>query len=92
MSDPTRREELEELLASDVNVAISHQDLANTPPVKAHHFLLIVKDDTGAWRNLDHTSTSYQRRGGLTDWGRVFRVDVDDAMIKAAKARLAPAP
>jgi hypothetical protein len=97
LADPRRREELEAFLASGVNVAVSHQDFAHTPPSSPHHFLLIVKDDRGAWRNMDHTSNSYQRRGGLTDWGRVYRVDADAAMQQAAAAQIkaardAPAP
>ena len=61
IGDPSRRAELEAFLASDHNVAITHQDLDNTPPVAPHHFMLIVKGPNGIWRNMDHTSSSFRR-------------------------------
>ncbi|MEO8689900.1 MAG: hypothetical protein ABI611_17010 [Solirubrobacteraceae bacterium] len=83
---PSRQAELRAFLASGANVAITHQDLDNTPPVAAHHFMLIVKDDDGVWRNVDHTSSSFRRRGAITDFNRVFRIDVDAGLIAKARA------
>lgn len=90
LGDPSRSDQLRTFLASDANVALSHQDLANTPPKGAHHFLPIVRGDDGVWRNMDHTSSSFARRGGITDWGRVFQLEVDEDLYKKAKS--APAP
>ena len=89
---PSRRDELRAFLASSADVALSHQDFENTPPRKAHHFLLIVKGPDGIWRNMDHVTDSYRRRGGITDWNRVFRIEADAALIAQAKAKLEPAP
>ena len=84
----SRRTELNTFLASEINLAITHQDLKNDPPKKAHHFMLIIKDENGNWRNLDHTSSSYQRRGAFTDWNRVFRIDADAALLAEARRKL----
>jgi len=89
LGDSSRRAELEAFLASDANVAITHQDLDHDPPVAPHHFMLIVKGPDGVWRNMDHTSSSFRRRGAITDWNRVFRIEVDAALIAQARARSA---
>lgn len=88
LGDPRRAGELREVLASDANLAISHQDLNNTPPKQPHHFLLIIRDAGGTWRNMDHTSSSLRRRGGETDWTRVFGLAADEAAIEQARAQL----
>ena len=92
LAHPSRAEELRTFLASGANVALSHQDLENTPPVAAHHFMLIVKGPDGVWRNMDHTSSSFRRRGAITDWSRVFRVEADATLVAEAKAKLEPVP
>ena len=92
LAHPSRAEELRTFLASGANVALSHQDLENTPPVAAHHFMLIVKGPDGVWRNMDHTSSSFRRRGAITDWSRVFRVEADATLVAEAKAKLGPVP
>jgi hypothetical protein len=92
VSDPTRSAELNAFLASDANVAVAHMD-DKVPAVGAPtHFMLIVKDSKGVWRNADHTSVEYWRRGGITDWSRVYRVDVDKAILEEAKRQLGPPP
>jgi hypothetical protein len=91
IGDPSRRAELEAFLAGDHNVAITHQDLNHTPPVAPHHFMLIVKGPDGVWRNMDHTSTSFRRRGAITDWNRVFRIEVDAALIAQARSEVGSA-
>ena len=86
LGHPSRQAELRAFLASGANVAITHQDLDNTPPKAAHHFMLIVKDPDGVWRNVDHTSSAFRRRGAITDFNRVFRIDVDAGLIAKARA------
>ena len=83
IGDPSRSDQLRQFLASGANVALSHQDLANTPPKGPHHFLPIVRGDDGVWRNMDHTSSAFARRGGITDWGRVFQIEVDEDLYKS---------
>jgi hypothetical protein len=86
IGDPSRSDQLRQFLASDANIALSHQDLANTPPKGPHHFLPIVRGDDGVWRNMDHTSSAFTRRGGITDWGRVFQLEVDADLYKKARS------
>jgi hypothetical protein len=86
IGDPSRSDQLRQFLASGANVALSHQDLANTPPKGPHHFLPIVRGDDGVWRNMDHTSSAFARRGGITDWGRVFQIEVDEDLYKQARS------
>ena len=88
MTHPSRRAELDAFLRSGVNVALSHQDLQEPPKGEPHHFLFIVKVD-GVWRNMDHTASSFLRRGAMTDWNRVYRVEVDASLMRAA---MQPAP
>ena len=86
IGDPSRSDQLRQFLASDANVALSHQDLTNTPPKGPHHFLPIVRGDDGVWRNMDHTSSAFARRGAITDWGRVFQLEVDEDLYKKARS------
>jgi hypothetical protein len=88
LGNVSRKAELDAFLASSANIAISHQDFMNEPPKAPHHFLLIVKGDDGVWHNLDHTSHAPARRGGVTDWNRVFDIRVDAALIQEAKGKL----
>jgi hypothetical protein len=98
IGDPSRQDQLRAFLASGANVALSWQDFKHTPPEKPHHFIPIVKDDHGVWRNMDQTSSEFRRRGGITDWGRVYRIDVDKALYQkppsgtSAAAPAAPVP
>jgi hypothetical protein len=91
LGDPSRRQDLQAFLASDATVAIAHQDFDHTPPVAPHHFILIVKDEQGVWRNIDQTSSEFRRRGGITDWNRVYDVAVDADLLAAARAKLSDA-
>ena len=87
MTHESRRAELDAFLKSGANVALTHQDLKEPASGKPHHFLFIVKVD-GVWRNIDHTSSSFLRRGSITDWNRVYRIEVDASLMRAA----APTP
>jgi hypothetical protein len=88
LGQPSRRAELNEFLSSSARLAITYQDVDHTPPVRPGHFLLIVNDVRKTWRNMDHTSTSYRRRGGETDWLRVFSIASDAAAANEAKVIL----
>ena len=85
----SRRGELTAFLASDANVALTWQDLKTPIPQTPHHFLLIVKGPDGVWRNMDHVTTEWSRRGAMTEWDRVFRIETDRALNDAAKRKLA---
>jgi hypothetical protein len=89
MTHSTRRAELDAFLASGANVALTWQDLKNPMPREPHHFLLIVKGPDGVWRNLDHVTTDWRRRGAMTEWDRVFRIETDRRLIEEAKRKLA---
>ena len=89
MTHESRRAELDAFLKSGANVALTHQDLKEPASGKPHHFLFIVKVD-GVWRNIDHTSSSFLRRGSITDWNRVYRIEVDASLMRAVQ--LPPAP
>ena len=85
MTHESRRAELDAFLKSGANVALTHQDLKEPPSGKPHHFLFIVKVD-GVWRNIDHTSSSFLRRGSITDWNRVYRIEVDASLMRAVQS------
>lgn len=71
---------------SGVKLAISFQSTGgNKAP---NHFLLIVKDKEGIWRNMDHTSTSFERRGGKTDPKKVYGLYFDENALREARKRL----
>ena len=89
MTHESRRAELDAFLKSGANVALTHQDLKEPPSGKPHHFLFIVKVD-GVWRNIDHTSSSFLRRGSITDWNRVYRIEVDASLMRAVQSPPAP--
>jgi hypothetical protein len=82
ITHPSRRKEFETFLNSGVRLAISHQDVkGNGAP---GHFHLIIKDKNGVWRNIDHTSVSFERRGGATNFNKVYAVVFDKAALEAA--------
>jgi hypothetical protein len=81
----TRQNEYAIFRASGVRIAISWQHI---PGGKAgpHHFLLIIKDRDGVWRNMDHTSERFDRRGGPTDFKQVYGLNANkDELDKAEK-------
>jgi len=70
VSAQSRKNKLREFLGSGVRIANSWQDTRGDG--KPNHFLLIAKDKNGVWRNMDHTSRNPERRGGYTNWDRVY--------------------
>jgi hypothetical protein len=40
----------------------------------------------GPGTKMDHTSSACARRGGITDWGRVFQIEVDEDLYKEARS------
>jgi hypothetical protein len=89
VSHPSRRGELTAFLASGANVALTWQDFNSEKINDPHHFLLIVKGPDGVWRNMDHVTTEWRRRGAMTEWHRVFRIETDRRLIDEAKRKLA---
>jgi hypothetical protein len=71
---------VDDLLRSNAKVAITGID--GRPP---KHFMLIVKGEDGIWRNMDHTSPSYERRGAPTNWNRVTTIVYFAKSIKEIK-------
>ena len=62
-----------ELNKSGQQVAISYQD--TTKNGKPNHFFLIVRDEKGVWKNMDHTARRDGRRGEEVIWSKVHGVD-----------------
>lgn len=78
---PVTMDKIERLWDSGVRLAISFQDVGKGEP---NHYLLIVrigrKDE---WVNMDHTSTTFERRGGPVKWEKVYLLIYDEkAKIK----------
>lgn len=70
---------------SGVNIAISYQRTGQDPV--PNHFLIIVRAN-GVWRNMDHTSTSPERRGGKTDPKKVYQLYFDEESLRKARRLL----
>jgi hypothetical protein len=72
--------QISKFLRTNANLAISHQDIDGKG--YAHHFMLIVKDNEGIWRNMDHTDSRFFHRGGETDFSRVYRINYDETAVR----------
>jgi len=71
---------------SDVKLAISFQSTGNNK--SPNHFFLIIKDAKGVWRNMDHTSQDFERRGGKTDPKKVYGLYFDESALREARKLL----
>ncbi len=90
IGDPSRHDQLRTFLACDARAALTYQDFDNPTPTEGTHFIPIVRGDDGIWRNMDQTSSSFRRRGGITDWNRVYRIAVDKTQYEKARASAGP--
>jgi hypothetical protein len=64
---------VKDLEDSGARLAISHQDTKGkrTTP---NHWLLIVKDDAGVWRNMNHASSETEWHSAPTRWENVYNL------------------
>jgi hypothetical protein len=59
---------------NEITFAIVYYDTGRKPDGYPDHFFIIQKNSRGEWINQDHASSNPARRGGATDWNRVYEV------------------